>query len=958
MSLHGTIYLNVGPRAHLGSVALSNVEAVPKDIELFGPTQLFIDGVAMGSDGHESRCAGRGLYNATLDECRCFDTTSLLDSNCVLRAALYSITSAVGEDVLNGIYEPLTLADLRDFQMPGLARLNDQPVAFRRRGDHAYQCSLLAWGGPHNHPHHHPHRRADPPPPPPAGAPVSYFWLIHRLDTLGQPGLPLLRTAQRSFPPPLPGSLGWYVMDPRQPPASVADVEVLPSYSPDLMVTGMVVASVGAAPSPAPPPPNSSASGYDSNPMLQAGVAAAVLLALVLLVLAVARKRRQHQRAAVRLSAPDMAYNSAGHLPLDALQPESVWRMRAAFDRAGAGWRRGMHSFDASGFHQVHYLVIMSDAEGLEGFLHLKLASHGLLCQASSHTSQDLSPALPFEDSTPVREWSGPGGDVHEERGVSSQGSANSRSSSRGGSRSSFGPSGNSAAPSARRASPSSDDGPVYSPISHSSLAPSSPATSSSVMTRAASVQLAQPLVICDAASVSHDQPFSEPCAVVDVMDARGHTPLMLAVIAQEAECLALLLAAGADPAVRQPDKAQTALHLACLQTTSEADAIVLTLLDAAAPSNVADAEGSTPLMYAACKGSVSCVQALIKAGADLLARDAAGWTALMAAARYGHGEVASCLLRPTVGLINLSDGRGWTALHWAVVSDEPSVVLVLLGNRALNMSLADANGDTALHHAARRGLLDMILLLTRHRPPQQVVHLLLHRNHEDQSAVDVARSSAHDTCAAELERAHAHSTMLLTHPTLGSGQETNKRLAVNATEETADKVHDMLYGANVDTADMDADYSQDSSDTASLLPTQQQRLAVLQSSPTPSTARSARKPAASKKSRFSGRQDYMKEYRAQRSSVRQQMEGEVRAERGNGPRKQQRSEEQGEQGFVFHTCLTFCRNLQVDALQTEANMLKSAMHTLQAEAGMLRSLVYERSDKSGMTSDLGESTA
>jgi ankyrin repeat protein len=74
-------------------------------------------------------------------------------------------------------------------------------------------------------------------------------------------------------------------------------------------------------------------------------------------------------------------------------------------------------------------------------------------------------------------------------------------------------------------------------------------------------------------------------------------------------------------------------------------DARVKTLLKSGADTNFKDADGLTPLLYAAYRGGASTIVILLDAGADVNGRDSLGMTPLHAAAFEGRLEVIRVLL-------------------------------------------------------------------------------------------------------------------------------------------------------------------------------------------------------------------------------------------------------------------------------------------------------------------------
>ena len=105
-------------------------------------------------------------------------------------------------------------------------------------------------------------------------------------------------------------------------------------------------------------------------------------------------------------------------------------------------------------------------------------------------------------------------------------------------------------------------------------------------------------------------------------------------------------------------------------------------------------------LIKAARFGAIERTKNLIKAGADVNAKDNMGWTALHWAAENGHTEIVNLLLVNKAPIDANYDGV--TALHWAVENGHTEIVNLLLVNRAKVDAKYD--GVTALHIAAMNG--------------------------------------------------------------------------------------------------------------------------------------------------------------------------------------------------------------------------------------------------------------
>ena len=104
----------------------------------------------------------------------------------------------------------------------------------------------------------------------------------------------------------------------------------------------------------------------------------------------------------------------------------------------------------------------------------------------------------------------------------------------------------------------------------------------------------------------------------------------------------------------------------------------------------------------------------LTKGHADIEAKDSSGCTPLLIAAQYGQVEVVAFLLQKGAQLLAL-DKSGDTALHWA--SYKGSIpVCGLLGyyDNALTFAMVDQYGQTPLHLAALRGHTTVVRYILR----------------------------------------------------------------------------------------------------------------------------------------------------------------------------------------------------------------------------------------------------
>ena len=158
---------------------------------------------------------------------------------------------------------------------------------------------------------------------------------------------------------------------------------------------------------------------------------------------------------------------------------------------------------------------------------------------------------------------------------------------------------------------------------------------------------------------------------------------------------LAVLLVASAH--------AQTLVDLVAYGTPQDVQAAI----DKGADVN-ASKGGKTPLIVAATSNKhPEVITALLKAGADMEARDSQyGGTALMWAAVNENSEIIATLLKGGADP-NARDPYDSTALMWAAVNSQNPEVIVVLLNAGVDAKAKDKKGNTAFCYARYRSIME-----------------------------------------------------------------------------------------------------------------------------------------------------------------------------------------------------------------------------------------------------------
>jgi ankyrin repeat protein len=186
-----------------------------------------------------------------------------------------------------------------------------------------------------------------------------------------------------------------------------------------------------------------------------------------------------------------------------------------------------------------------------------------------------------------------------------------------------------------------------------------------------------------------------------------GESALMVAVAADSAPAVSLLITAGVD-ASKPGQDGMTPLGLAV--RLGHESVVEVLLKHGARP--VSPAAGEPPLVVAVGRGDTGVVRALLAAGADAGVKARQGITPLMIAAARDHVEIAKLLIGARAAP-SVVDAAGRSALWLAACGDSASMVSMLLAAGA-TVDSADLEGVTPLSCAAARGYTAIVDQLLR----------------------------------------------------------------------------------------------------------------------------------------------------------------------------------------------------------------------------------------------------
>ena len=167
----------------------------------------------------------------------------------------------------------------------------------------------------------------------------------------------------------------------------------------------------------------------------------------------------------------------------------------------------------------------------------------------------------------------------------------------------------------------------------------------------------------------------------VDAKDRNGNTPLHWASGNGHADVVKLLIDRGAKVGVRN-GRGETPLSCvirSCWRDIEKAKAIIEALIKAGADINAKNKDGNTALHWVSECGHADVVKLFIKAEADINAKNKDGDTALHRARENNHADVVELLIGKGAK-VDVRNNQNQTLLAWAVDKGHTKVVNMLSG--------------------------------------------------------------------------------------------------------------------------------------------------------------------------------------------------------------------------------------------------------------------------------------
>ncbi len=198
--------------------------------------------------------------------------------------------------------------------------------------------------------------------------------------------------------------------------------------------------------------------------------------------------------------------------------------------------------------------------------------------------------------------------------------------------------------------------------------------------------------------------------AKLDAPDRYGYTALHWAAFNRRVEIIKTLLAAGADPLVKDKQKRTALDNLVQQQYYGNTNPALEVLLGGVKDVHGKLSNGQLPLHFAASRGLTGAVKTLLQRKADPTRKDDNDQTALDLAMATNQFEVAGVLI-PQVDVSEMKAPDGGPLLHWLAAHGLTDAAQAVI-KRGADPRATNDSGETPLHAAAWSGKHEMVKLL------------------------------------------------------------------------------------------------------------------------------------------------------------------------------------------------------------------------------------------------------
>ena len=185
-----------------------------------------------------------------------------------------------------------------------------------------------------------------------------------------------------------------------------------------------------------------------------------------------------------------------------------------------------------------------------------------------------------------------------------------------------------------------------------------------------------------------------------------------------------------------------------------------------------------TASMWAAIRGSLRCLGALKRAGADPKLTDSLGAGLAILAVQNGHADILVLIHKWSDHLIALPDIRGCLPSHWAAHKGDLSTLRILHHMDYSSIHARDSEGMTPLHRAAVGGFVDCVKFLVVNCFADLQV-----RNNEGKSPADLAANSKKFLVSDFLDKIHRMS--ITSCSTAGCTKQCSDGIELRSVEDT-----------------------------------------------------------------------------------------------------------------------------------------------------------------------------